>query len=67
MLSNAAAKRSPAAGVPKPPPRADSLLLRGDDSGVATSADAPSCSGEYDEHDPRYFTKKKTNNLQAVP
>lgn len=39
---------------PRSPPhvpnqRNDSLLLRGDDSGVATSADAPSCSGEYDD------------------
>lgn len=35
--------------APRPPPRQDSLLLRGDDSGVATSADAPSCSGDYDD------------------
>lgn len=48
---NTVGKRSPLAVVPKPPPRADSLLLRGDDSGVATSADAPSCSGEFDDHD----------------
>lgn len=57
-MSSVPIKRSPLAAVPKPPPRADSLLLRGDDSGVATSGDAPSCSGEFDDHehdDHRYW------------